>query len=193
LVGQAASAGRSLGAGGPRPSCEPSTPTHDHPVLAGSARAGDHAARGPTAARRTCCAQRRLPTAPTHSSIQHFGQRGRRPRTPEACPSGHPDRTSRVDTGRVDTGTCGHRDVWTPDVRLTTGRTPARRTEDADRATTGVAGVRTASTATATATAGWAPKPRLGCRICGARQPMTARGDDTCRRGDWAAAQQCST
>ena len=84
-------------------------------------------------------------------------------------------------------------DVWTPDVRLTTGRTPARRTEDADRATTGVAGVRTASTATATATAGWAPKPRLGCRICGARPPMTARGDDTCRRGDWAAAQQCST
>jgi hypothetical protein len=26
-----------------------------------------------------------------------------RPRTPEACPSGHPDRAGRVDTGRVDT------------------------------------------------------------------------------------------
>jgi hypothetical protein len=166
----------------PSPSCQPSTPTHDHPVLAGSARAGDHAARGPTAARRTCCAQRRLPTAPTHSSIQRFGQRGRRPRTPEACPSGHPDRTSRVDTGRVDTGRPP--DYWTD------ARTADRRRGPGDYRR----GRRPDSgTATATATAGWAPKPRLGCRICGARQPMTARGDDTCRRGDWAAAQQCST
>jgi hypothetical protein len=37
-------------------------------------------------------------------------------------------------------------DAWTPDVRLTDWtRTSAQRTEHADRATTGVAGVRTSS------------------------------------------------
>lgn len=52
--------------------------------------------------------------------------------------------------------------AWTPDVRPTSGRTSARRTADADRATSGVSGVRTAPTATATATAGWLAQIPLG-------------------------------
>jgi hypothetical protein len=52
--------------------------------------------------------------------------------------------------------------AWTPDVRPTSGRTSAWRTADADRATSGVSGVRTAPTATATATAGWLAQIPLG-------------------------------
>jgi len=118
-------------------------------------------------------------------------------------------RTQATDTGGVSVRTpgphqscghrtCGHRDVWTPG-RVDTGRPPDywtdARTADRRRGPGDYRRGRRPDSlaATATATAGWAPKPRLGCRICGARQPMTARGDDTCRRGDWAAAQQCST
>jgi hypothetical protein len=76
-----------------------------------------------------------------------------RPRTPDACLSGHPDRTGRVDTGRLDTGR-------PPDQLV--GQTSARRTADADRATNGVADVRTPWTATTTATAGRTAQPSLG-------------------------------
>jgi hypothetical protein len=89
------------------------------------------------------------------------------PRTPDACLSGHPDHTGRVDTGRLDTGR--------PPDQLD-GRWSAWRTADADRATNGVAGVRTSWTATTTATADGAAQPGSGYSACGARQPMTARG-----------------
>jgi hypothetical protein len=76
-----------------------------------------------------------------------------RPRTPDACLSGHPDHTGRVDTGRLDTGR--------PPEQLD-GRRSAWRTADADRATDGVAGVRTSWTATTTATADGAAQTWLG-------------------------------
>jgi hypothetical protein len=78
--------------------------------------------------------------------------RTQRPRTPDAWLSGHPHYTGRVDTGRLDTGR--------PPDQLD-GRPSAWRTEDADRATNGVAGVRTSWTAT-TAAAGWAAQTSLG-------------------------------
>jgi hypothetical protein len=112
------------------------------------------------------------PAPPMYSGSSTLRTAGmQRPRTPDACLSGHPDRTGRVDTGRLDTGRLdtGRLDTGRPPEQLV-GRTSARRTADADRATNGVAGVRTSSTAT---TAG-RPKPRSGCSVCGARQPMTA-------------------
>jgi hypothetical protein len=51
-------------------------------------------------------------------------------------------------------------DAWTPDVRPTSWTDV--RTADADRATNGVAGVRTSWTATTTATAGWVAQTSLG-------------------------------
>jgi hypothetical protein len=71
-----------------------------------------------------------------------------RPRTPDACPSGHPDHTGRVDTRRMDTGRMdtGRADTGRPPDQLD-GRPSAWRTADANRATNGVAGVRTSWTA----------------------------------------------
>jgi hypothetical protein len=108
--------------------------------------------------------------------------RRQRPRTPDACLSGHPDHTGRVDTGRVDTGgpldqLDGHRSAW--------------RTADADTATSGVAGVRTSWTAT-TATASGAAQTWLGLQRL--RRSATYDGS-ACRhrrRSDQAAAQDRS-
>lgn len=131
------------------------------------------ASRSPTTAtRRTWCARRGCPAAPMDSGSSALRTAWmQRPRTPDACPSGHPDRTGRVDTGRMDTGRMdtGRVDTGRPPDQLD-GRPSAWRTADADRATNGVADVRTSSTAT---TAG-RPKPRSGCSVCGARQPVTA-------------------
>jgi hypothetical protein len=66
-----------------------------------------------------------------------------RPRTLDACPSGHPDHPGRVDTRRVDTGRV---DTGRPPDQLD-GRRSAWRTADADSATNGVTGVRTSWTA----------------------------------------------
>jgi hypothetical protein len=59
-----------------------------------------------TAARRTHCAQRGRPAAPSHARgpARCADSAAAEPRTPEARPSGHLDGTGRVDTGRVDTG-----------------------------------------------------------------------------------------
>jgi hypothetical protein len=106
-----------------------------------------------------------------------------RPRTPNACLSGHPGYTGRPDTGRPDTGR-------PPDQ---VGRTSARRRANADRATNGVAGVRTPRRPRRRRSPAQRRKPRLGCSVCGARRPMRLGSDDRCRRGAWAAAQHCST
>jgi hypothetical protein len=90
--------------------------------------------------------------------------------------------------------------AWTP-LALDTGRPPDRldgrlsawRTEDADSATNSVAGVRTFSTAPTTATAGCAAQTSLGLqRLRRSATHDGSGGDDTCRRGDWAAAQHRS-
>jgi hypothetical protein len=79
--------------------------------------------------------------------------RTQRPRTPDACPSGLPDRTGRVDTGRVDTGR-------PPDQWTRTGRPAACPASGQPRRPR-------------RPPVGW-PKSRSGYRICGARQLLTA-------------------
>jgi hypothetical protein len=104
-----------------------------------------------TATRRTRGAQTRA--APRHrrpGSSAVRTARTQRPQTPDACPSGHPECNGR-----------GHRSPGHRTSARPVGRTPARRTENADRATNGVAGVRTSSTATTTATAGWTAQTSL--------------------------------
>jgi hypothetical protein len=135
-----------------RPSCEPRT-ANAQPSPPRQARFGQRRpSRSPTTAtRRTRCAQ--TWAAPPHRRMPGSSAvrtaRTPRPRTPEACPSGHPDRAGRVDTGRVDTRRPP--DHWT-DVR------PA----DSGRGQGDEWRVRRPgiSTVTATATAGWAgPTP----------------------------------
>ena len=133
-----------------RPSCEPPTANAAPSLPSDPMRAGDHAARGP---------RRHVePIAPTGAArppSHSTGQRGSdsaaaEPRTPETRPSGHTCMAPDAWTP----------DAWTPDVRLTDWtRTSAQRTEHADRATTGVAGVRTSSRP---ATNRWAARPRPG-------------------------------
>jgi hypothetical protein len=117
-------------------------PTHDQPFPARpDSGSDDHAARGPSRHVESgvpnvgCPPHRRMPGS---SAVRTA--RTQRPRTPDACPSGHPGSYGRVDIGRPP-------DHWT-DVRT------------ADRATSGVAGVRTSSTVTATAS--WAAQTPLG-------------------------------
>jgi hypothetical protein len=73
-----------------------------------------------------------------------------------------------ADTGRVSVRTPGlhrthgHRTHGHRTSARPVGRTSARRTADADRATNGEPAVRTSPTATTTATAGWAAQTSLG-------------------------------
>jgi hypothetical protein len=102
------------------------------------------------------------------------------PRTPEACPSGHLDAP---DACTLDAWTP---DAWTPDVR-STGWTdvPTTGSDEADRATTGLAGVRTSSRPATTA-----GRPDLA-RVTApgsARPPRLLRGDGTCAAALTAAA-----
>ena len=133
-----------------RPSCEPPTANAAPSLPSDPMRAGDHAARGP---RRHV--EPITPTGAARPPSQSTGQRGSdsaaaEPRTPETRPSGHTCMAPDAWTP----------DAWTPDVRLTDWtRTSAQRTEHADRATTGVAGVRTSSRP---ATNRWAARPRPG-------------------------------
>jgi hypothetical protein len=106
LVGKAAGRRRSLcacdaAAQVRRPSCEPPTANAAPSLPVKPVRGRATTPPRTTAARRTHCAQRGRPAAPSHSR----GQRGAdnaaaEPRTPEARPSGHLDGTGRVDTGR---------------------------------------------------------------------------------------------
>jgi hypothetical protein len=105
------------------------------PFSSGPMRAGDHAARrhGGTSAR---CARPGRPATPSHSGVQRGADSpAAAPRTPAACPSGH--------LAAPDAWTP---DAWTLDVR-STGWTdiPTAGLDEADRATTGLAGVRTSS------------------------------------------------
>jgi len=143
--------------------------THGHRSAIPSLQA--HAGRRPrrprtTAARRSHCAQR---DGPPHRAIPgpaRCGQRGCR-----AADTGGPSvRTPGWHRSRGHR-TRGHRTSARP-----IGRTSARRTEDADRATTGVAGVRT-SLATGDHSLG---RPDLA-RVAGSGRLAThnGRGDDT--------------
>jgi hypothetical protein len=113
-------------------------PTSHHRFPLGPMPAGDHAARGPRRHVDPLRPTEGRPTTPSHSRAQRGPDSAAAPRTPEACPSGH------LDTGR-------------PLDRLD-GR-PHGGTVDADRATTGLASVRTSSRP---ATIRWAARPCLG-------------------------------
>ena len=141
LVGQAANAAPPACAHAlrrPRSPVDPrashALPTHNHPLPARpDSGSDDPAARRP---------QRHVePDAPRRGRPRRTdacqdparcGQRGRRGR-------GHRRRV-RPDTRIAPVGWTPV--AWTPDVRPTIGRTSARRTADADRATNGVSGVR---------------------------------------------------
>jgi hypothetical protein len=118
---------RPRSAGDPRASHP--RPTQHHPFPS-----GPYAGRRPrrprtTAARRTHCAQRGRPAAPSHSRVQPGADStAAEPRTPEGRPSGHLDGTGRVDTGRVDTGRVdtGRVDTGRPRDRSTDVRTADR-------------------------------------------------------------------
>jgi hypothetical protein len=156
LVGQAARRRRSLCACDAaaqvcrRPSCEPPTANAAPSLPSDPMRAGDHAARGP------------------RRHVEPIAPNGDGP-PPRAIPRASAVRTARLQSRgyrrpvRPDTRmapVAWTPDAWTPDVRLTDWtRTSAQRTEDADRATTGVAGIRTSSRP---ATNRWAARPRPG-------------------------------
>jgi hypothetical protein len=89
-----------------RPSCPPRT-ANARPSLPSQPdpASDDQAARGPTATRRTPVRQTwAVPRHRRPGSSAVRTARTQRPRTPDACLSGYPDHTGRVDTGRVDTG-----------------------------------------------------------------------------------------
>jgi hypothetical protein len=126
------------------------------PFPSGPRPAGDHAARRPRGTS-TGWTRPGRPATPSHSRVQRGADNlAALPRTGEACPSGH-----------LDARTPGHRtrghwtpDAWTLDVR-STGWTdiPTAGPDEADRATTGLAGVRTSWRP---ATTRWAARPRPG-------------------------------
>jgi hypothetical protein len=124
-------------------------PTLDHPVPARPIRAATTKQLTDHSDTSNRVRQRWLSAAPTYSGSSAVRTaRLQRPRTPDACPSGHPDHTGRVDTRRMDTGRMdtGRADTGRPPDQLD-GRPSAWRTADANRATNGVAGVRTSWTA----------------------------------------------
>jgi hypothetical protein len=152
-------------------------PTQHHPFPSDLMRSGDQAASGP---------RRHVePAAPNGAA---------RSTEPFQGPARHRQRGCRAaDTGGLSVRTpgwirsrghrtCGHRTSARP-----IGRTSARRTEDADRATTGVAGVRTcwrpATTRWAANLAGAAASGPLG-------HPLRLRGDTTCAAALTAAATE---
>jgi hypothetical protein len=113
-------------------------PTSHHRFPLGPMPAGDHAAHGPRRHVDPLRPTEGRPTTPSHSRAQRGPDSAAAPRTPEACPSGHLDTGCPLDRldGRPDGGTV-----------------------DADRATTGLASVRTSSRP---ATIRWAARPCLG-------------------------------
>ena len=155
LAGQAARRRRSLCACDAAAQIPPSTLVRATANAAPSLpsdpmRAGDHAARGP---------RRHVePIAPNGDGPPHRAiPRASAVRTARLHSRGH-RRPVRPDTCMAPVAWTPR--AWTPDVRLTDWtRTSAQRTEDADRATTGVAGVRTSSRP---ATTRWAARPRPG-------------------------------
>jgi hypothetical protein len=167
-------AGQAAALGYGQPSCEPGT-ANAAPSLPVRPDAGRRPRRPrTTGARRPAAPDWGRPATPSHSRVQRGADTpGVAPRTPEACPSGHLDAP---DTGRVDAGR--------PLDRLD-GR-PHDGTGDADRATTGLAGVRTSSRP---ATTRWAAQASPGSRRLGALgHPGRLRGDGTYAAALTAAA-----
>jgi hypothetical protein len=94
-------------------------PTLDHPVPARPIRAATTKQLTDHSDTSNRVRQRWLSAAPTYSGSSAVRTaRLQRPRTPDACPSGHPDHTGGVDTGRLDTG------------RVDTGRVDTGRPPD---------------------------------------------------------------
>jgi hypothetical protein len=155
-------------------SCQPATANAAPSLPSGSMAAGDHAARRPRGH-----VDPLRPTGAARTPVRRGADSAAAaPRTPQACPSGHLD--------APDTWTP---DAWTLDVRSTGGRTfPTAGPDEADRATTGLAGVRTPSRP---ATTRRAVRPRP-VTAPGALDPGRLRGDGTCaaagRRRHWTAA-----
>jgi hypothetical protein len=131
------------------------------PSPPGPLRAATTRPLGTTATRRTSAPTVACPGHRRSGSSAVRTARTQRPRTPDACLSGHPDHAGRVDTGRLDTGPppdqldgrphggqrtrTGRRTVWPASGHPRRRRPPA----------------------------GWR-NPRSGCSVCGARRPMTA-------------------
>src|SRR5215207_4317785 len=160
------------GLGYGRPSCEPATanaaPSPSRPARCEQATTPptDHAAHRPAAPGRG---------GPPHEPLQV--QRGAdraaaAPRTLEACPSGHLDA---LDTGRLDVGR--------PLDRL--DGHPHGGPDEADRATTGPAGVRTSRDRRHPLGGPTAPGSR---RLGALGHPRLLRGDGTCAAALTAAA-----
>jgi hypothetical protein len=106
-------------------------PTFDHP-LPSQARFGQRRPRRSptTATRRTRCTKHgRSRGTDVRDPSAVRTARTQRPRTPDACPSGHPHHTRPLDTGRLDTGRPP--DQWT-DVR-TADRGRGQRDEQRGR------------------------------------------------------------
>jgi hypothetical protein len=165
-----------------RPSCQPPT-AKVRPSLPRQARVGQRPPpRSPTTATgRTRCATRGRSRGTGVRDPARCGQRGR---------SGRGHRTP------VRPDTCITLDPWTPDAGHRTsarpvGRTSTRRTADADSATNGVAGVRTCSTATTAAAAGWAAQTSLGVQRL--RRSATDDGSAVTTRAAALTGQLCST
>jgi hypothetical protein len=128
-------------------------PTFDHPSR--QARFGQRRpSHSPTTAIHRTWVHHTRPVPPQRrpGSSAMRTARLQRPRTPDAWLSGHPGSHR----------TRGHRSPGHRTSARPVGRTSAWRTADADRATNGVAGVRTPSAATTIATAGWAAQTSLG-------------------------------
>jgi hypothetical protein len=142
-------------------------PPH-HPFPSGPRQAGDHAARGP---RRHVDPLRPAGAAHHTEPLQgpaRPGQRGGSAADTRGLSVRTPGCTGRLDTGRPPDRLDGRPQggQWRRTVRRTAWlasghpRCPRRRRPPA----------------------GW-PKLAWGCSVCGARQPMTACDDETCRRG----------
>jgi hypothetical protein len=149
-------AGQAAALGYGQPSYEPCT-ANGAPSPARQARAG----RRPRRPRGHVDPLRPPPGAARHTEHSRV-QRGAdsaaaAPRTPEACPSGH-----------LDAPDAWTPDAWTPDVRST---------GDADRATTGPAGVRTSSRPVTTR---WVARSRPVTAPGALGHPGRLRGDSTC-------------
>jgi hypothetical protein len=161
--------------------------TQHHPFPSDLMRAGDQAASGP---RRHV--EPAAPSGSARSTEPYQGPARHRQRGCRAADTGGLSvRTPRWNRSRGHRTrghrTRGHRTRGHQTSARPIGRTSARRTEDADRATTGVAGVRTcwrpATTRWAANLAGAAASGPLG-------HPLRLRGDNICAAALTAAATE---
>jgi hypothetical protein len=140
------------------PACEPGT-ANAAPSLPVRSGSGRRPSRPRTAARRTRCANGAARSTEPFQGPARHRQRGYR----AADTGGLSVRTAGRDRTRGHR-TRGHRTRGHRTSARPIGRTCARRTADADTATTGVAGVRTSWRP---ATTRWAAKPRSGRSVWG--------------------------